>query len=452
VLVHPQDNDRLHLKCLKTRKNIQRLRLERAYVSRVDARKQRNSISLYSILYERLSTIPAAENALFSRESGIIAGAPSHPQPHPVQAQEHLGHPIFSPEMQARIQAEKEQLQLEAVHHGHPHYLRVQVPSQVEAPRGAPQLLPARHYAQHPGDSSPIVYPQPSVPMQVDQPPGPAVNSSYRKFAPGVQSDTNQAAQPQPQPPSTYQEVRNGGSRTYPFVLEYPHPPFAETDLGPPSYPSEIRFHQYDASDRPVHRNRRDFDREGEKSNRLKRRPHEPDREHEPLHPDPRPRSPRVTSSTSSHGGYAYPLQHPFLPSERDTQPRHMPEGDRDPQRHAPVPSHDTRMHPEELRRYEADRESFGTGNGNPCHQAYDYESGPQRERGQDPVRHLPPTKKRSYSQSGKEHVDGDYDRYAREREGRDERKSGHRGQSRAVEESDERYTLPRVREGEVMD
>lgn len=77
-----QDNDRLQVKVLKTKKNIQRLRIERAYVLPISFFVFLSlSYNVPSILYDRLASMPPADPHV---QSGSYP-YPDHP-PHPADA------------------------------------------------------------------------------------------------------------------------------------------------------------------------------------------------------------------------------------------------------------------------------------------------------------------------------------------------------------------------------
>ena len=239
---------------------------------------------------------------------------------------------------------------------------------------------------------------------------------------------------------NTHHEVRNGGSRTFPFVHEYSSEKM-ETVFAPSEYPSEIRFHQYEALSerRPVNRSKRDIDRDTEKASKHKRRPPqdtEKDRRH---HPGSRSCSP----TGPPHGAHAFPIQNPLMSAKRDSQPcpaqRDEREQDPDATKAQPTVHFD-----DSSQQHSAESKCFGTRGGDETCIRHENLPETEGEKIRDSVWHPPSEKKRVYSQVDHE------DRYAPERDesNRTQRKIP-RGMVMA---DDEVYSLPRVREGEVMD
>ena len=372
------------------------------------------NLPTHRILYESLSAIPAPE-------SSQLPGVLPYPSPELVQArQEHT----LSPNGQAIIHPDPSRIPPETVHLAR---------SPQQRPQGVdPHRPPHRPY----DDPPPIGNQQPGV--LVLGTPHLTTKPRQRRSKADTTSDKNQSALS-----NTRHEVRNGGTRTYPFVHEYSSAQKqVEPVFAPPEYPSEIRFHQYEglSERRPANRSR---DRDTEKGNKHKRRtPQE-------IEKDRRRRAgSRSCSPTeaSQHGSYAFPIQNPFTSVVRGAQPCPAEGGqrDRDPSstttQHPPVQFDDPSQQPDAKSKF------FGPREGDEKSIQKEYKAETEGEKPRDSVWQPPAEKKRAYSQMDHE------DRHPKGREEGNEANRAQRKMPRRVAGDDDGYSLPRVREGEVMD
>jgi hypothetical protein len=241
----------------------------------------------------------------------------------------------------------------------------------------------------------------------------------------------------------THQEVRNGGSRIFPFVHEYSNAQHQgeRHALAPLEYPTEIRFHHEASPERrPAHRSRREIDRDTEKVSKLsKRRPPQDIEKDRRRHPHSRSRSP--TGHESPHGTYAYPMQSLVTSSDPDSQSRPLQDdnGDRHPTITADQHSD------ESSQRHAAESRGHESRDGDAAYpRQQEYEAEGEREKARDSLRQLPPEKQKTRVQS---QIDRE-ELLAREGDEQDGCNRGQRGLPRVGNV----YALPRVREGEVMD
>ncbi|KAF8525294.1 hypothetical protein JB92DRAFT_1315833 [Gautieria morchelliformis] len=403
------DNDRLHLKCLKARKNIQRLRLERA------------------ILYERLSTMSVAESNVSPVVSSHLPTGDPYPSPDRGQGQEPYQQFIPSPDVQARSHPDQSHVGPEVGHLAQSQYSRPPVHGVVPPHKPYDDNAPPMGYQQAAGiptfgASQPVAKPR------------------QRGLKLDIPGEIAQA--PQPNAPH---EVRNGGSRTFPFVHEYSSAQEqGETVFALQEYPSEIRFHQYEASPerRPANRNKRDIDRDTEKGTKHKRRLPQEIEKDQRRHPRSRSRSP--TEHPSLHETYAYPIQNSFTSSDRGPQASLDQAGERT--WHLNAVKRNPTVH-DVLSQLES--KAFGTRDGGATYTRHEYQAEEQRETARENVWQSPSEMKRkhAYSQVNRE------DRYARENDELQDRNGAQRGMPRGVVGTgDDVYSLPRVRDGEIMD
>ncbi|KAF8514816.1 hypothetical protein BU17DRAFT_68183 [Hysterangium stoloniferum] len=224
-------NDRLHLKCLKVRKSILRLRVERA------------------ILYERLSVISKPSNIPLLNAEQLPAISPNQCSE---DGQNQGNGPHSAPEVQARRQYMPQSQKTS------PH-LRSSFRGDIQT---TPRILgenehPHGHHGLHQRALDPYQPPESVLPDK----------QLLKKPKKNVDTKGSQAG-------SSYQEIKNGNfMKTFPFVLEYSvNQKQSEQGLSPSDYPTEIKFQQYEGfPERQPARSKKDIERD-EKGGRQKRR------------------------------------------------------------------------------------------------------------------------------------------------------------------------------------
>jgi hypothetical protein len=372
-----------------------------------------------------------------------------YPSPDRGQGQEPYQQYIPSPDVQTR--SDQSRVRPEVGHLAH-HYSR---PSDHGVDPPHPPHKP------YDDEDPPMSYQQPGIPTfgapqpvakprqrrlkldPVEIPLAPQPNTPH-EVRNGVSRDIPVEIAVAPQP-NTSHEVRNGISRTFPFVHEYSGAQEqVEAVFAPPEYPSEIRFHQYEASPerRPANRNKRDIERDTEKGTKHKRRLPQDIEKDQRRHPRSRSRSP--IERPSLHETYAYPIQNPFTSSDRGPQacldqPREYTWQLNDVQRKPTA-------HPDVSSQLES--KALGTRDGDATYTRHEYQAEEQGETTREIVWQSPSEKrKHAYSQVNHE------DRYVREKDELQDRNGEQRGLARGVVgPGDDLYSLPRVRDGEIMD